>query len=41
MNNFNITNSLINAGADINIQDTNGLTPLDSGTNVLFRFCCK
>jgi ankyrin repeat protein len=35
MNNLNITDSLIKAGPQLNIQDKNGLTPLHYG-NLLF-----
>ena len=31
-NNLNITNTLINAGADLNIVDIFGYKPLDCGT---------
>ncbi len=31
MNNLNITDSLIKAGPQLNIQDKNGLTPLHYG----------
>ncbi len=33
MNNLNITDSLIKAGAQLNIQDSFGSTPLDFGSN--------
>ncbi len=38
MNNLNITESLIKAGAQLNIQDISGSTPLDFGLILMFTF---
>ncbi len=38
MNNLNITDSLIKAGAQLNIQDISGSTPLDLGFMFMFFY---
>ena len=40
-NNLNITNTLINAGADLNTKDISGLTPLDFGNYFVFEIFLK
>jgi hypothetical protein len=40
-NNVNITNTLIKAGVELNIQDNYGYTPLDYGTSILPKKAIK